>query len=166
MLRFWSSRTVLHGDLVGGRRTQDGCEAGHAAVHQLDAQLAQDRVGDEALEPVLDRLAVQVPQGTGHLLAQHRGRAGVQPVTEIRQPQLVRRHGGQQLAAVGQDGFEFAQRFDLQAHQRVDHRQVEGRFRKLHLLVFAVLLNSFREFGFRFFDERGGTSNGRRHHLA
>ncbi len=156
----------MHGDFVGGRRTQDGCETGHAAVHQLDAQLALDRVGDKALEPVLDRLAVEVPQGTGHLLAQQRGRAGVQPVTQVGQPQVVRRLGGQQLAAVGQDGFEFAQRFDLQAHQRVDHRQVEGRLGKLHLLVFAVLFNSFCEFGFRFFDERSGTSNGRRHHLS
>ena len=140
-----SSRTDLDRDLVRGRGADDDREAGHRAVDQLDAEVALDRVRDEAVVDVAGLRvlagleAVDVAQREVDLLGEERRHAGVERLAEVRLPEVLLRLLVQQLLGEAEAGLHVAERLDLEAGHRVDHRQVERRVGELELEVLPLL---------------------------
>ncbi len=132
----------VDGRLIVRRRPQDGGEARHAAVHELDADLAHGRVAQEAEVARVRLEAVEVLDRARDLLREHGGRAGVQPGAQVGQPDLFARFVGQQLLAdVLEDGLALGQGLDLAAGQRQDHGQSEGGLGELELGLLAMLVD-------------------------
>ena len=81
----------LLGGLVVGQRADAGGEAGHAAVDELDALLAQDGVGGRPEPEALDeRRAEQRLERLDGLVGDQRGDAGVERVAEVGEPEAAR----------------------------------------------------------------------------
>ena len=102
----------VDGDLRGRRGANDGRESRHASVDELNAERAQNGIGDEALPGVVVRLrALEVAQNVEDLLGQERRDAGVESLREVRQPELVgrRRVRDEVVPKVLQDGLELAE---------------------------------------------------------
>ena len=140
-----SSRHDLLGDLVGRRGADDDREAGHRAVDELDAEVALDRVRDEAvvdvpgLRVLAGLQAVDVAQREVDLLGEERRHAGVERLAEVRLPEVLLRLLVQQLLGEAQADAHVAERLDLEAGHRVDHRQVERRVGELEREVLPLL---------------------------
>ena len=95
----------LLGSLVIGQRAHAGRESGHAAIHQLDALLAQDAIGG-GTQPVIEFEwdAVQRLERLNGLLRHQRGRARIESAAQIGKPKLFGGFGGKPRAG-GADGF-------------------------------------------------------------
>jgi len=117
----------LDGDLLGGRRADDGREAWRRAIHKFDAAFAHDHVVGGAKPDAVHRVrADHVLAGLDDFAGEERCGTGVQRVAEVGKPDLVRRPLREQLLGAAQDGAHVAQRGNLFAGERIDHRQKVG----------------------------------------
>ena len=147
----------LDRDLVALGAADDGREAGHAAVHELDAPGAELDVVNRAVEAARavavaaahirageaaaaglvtgDRarlLAVDEADGLDDLGGQQRRHAGVERLAQVGRPAVGRRDRMQQLFGVLQHRRQLAELGDLAAGHAQDRRQVVSRIRKSH----------------------------------
>ncbi len=115
------------GGLAIGQRAHAGCESGHAAIHQLDALLAQDAIGRRP-QPIIERQwnAAQRFEGLHGLLRHQGGRAGIQGAPQIGQPKPLGGFGGKPRAGGDESFFQVPESLHPLSRQRQDHGQGIG----------------------------------------
>ena len=153
----------LLGGFVIGQRAHAGGESGHAAIHQLDALLAQDAIGRRA-EPIIERQrnAAQRLEGLDGLLRHQGGRAGIQRAPQIGQPKPLGGFGGKPGARGRQRLFQVPESLHPLARQREDDGQGIGGRRKPDVLVPAVAVERLGQRGLRPPHASVAAANGRR----
>ncbi|MEJ2561680.1 MAG: hypothetical protein P8Z42_03225 [Anaerolineales bacterium] len=161
------------GGCVGVRRASDGCEAGHAPVHQLDAPGAQLDIVDRPVEMSVSvgpgtvvssvwaregRRSGQRESGIGlrllamneadtfdDLFGKQRGHTGVQRLAEIRRPKLFIGYRVEQIFCVLQGKFHVPQRTDLVPEHSQNNGQIIRRIGEGDRRIAPLFLNGLRQ---------------------
>ena len=105
-------------------------DPGNGAVHKVDPEFAQDRIGYEAHRRGHERVAVLVGDGADHVRGQERGRAGVEGVLQRRAGPDERPRQVEHLPGVGQGR-------NPDIGKTEDHGQFVGGIRVSERSVFA-----------------------------
>lgn len=176
----------LDGHCIRFGRADDGGEARHAAVHQLDAPRAQLDVVDRSVqmpvqgaitgavvragesraagqgEPRQDfrLLPVDEAHGLDALGSQQGGHAGVQRLAQVRRPVFLRRQWVQQRAGVLEHRLKLAEGFDRQPGHAEDGRQVVGGVGEGHRRIRAFVLHGLRIHALGFVYDGVGAADG------
>ncbi len=143
---FLQSPDQIYCFLVGRCGPHDCCEAWHTAVDELYALESQyGVVGKAEPYPICRIRTVNIFQNFDCLFGKQRCRACVQCVAQVGEPQVLGRHGGQQLVGFLHGQFQIAERLNLLAQQHKHNRQEVCSVRILDLAVLALGFNGLGE---------------------